>query len=51
MKFAIFYMYMYIYGLIYTGNNINQIERTPRLLIISSLILSYHHLIKKEFRN
>ena len=44
---------MYIYGVIYTGNiygfnyarnNINQIEKDPRLLIISSIILSNPHL-------
>ena len=53
MKFSVFYFYVYIYGVIYTGkiydinyaqNNINQIEKNPELLIISSLILSNPHL-------
>ena len=50
MKFAVFYMYKYMYGVIYTGNiymvisNINQIEKNPGLVIISSLILSNPHL-------
>ena len=56
MKFAVFYFYVYIYGVIYTGkiyginyaqNNINQIEKNPELLIISSLILSNPHLHKR----
>ena len=53
MKCAAFHTYMYIYGVIYTGNiygvnyaqsNINQTEKNPGLLIISSHILSNPHL-------
>ena len=56
MKFVVFYISMYIYSVIYTGmiygvnyarSNINQIEKNPGLLIISSLILSNPHLYEK----
>ena len=56
MKFVVFYISMYIYRVIYTGmiygvnyaqSNINQIEKKPGLLIISSLILSNPHLYEK----
>ena len=36
-----------IYGINYAQSNINQIEKNPRLLIISSLILSNPHLQEK----
>ena len=56
MKFVVFYISLYIYSVIYTGmiygvnyaqSNINQIEKNPGLLIISSLILSNPHLYEK----
>ena len=36
-----------IYGVNYAQSNINQIEKNPGLLIISSLILSNPHLYEK----
>ena len=40
-----FFMYMYIYGVIYTENiyMVFQIDKNPGLLIILSLILSNQH--------
>ena len=35
------------YGVNYSRNNTNQIEKNPRLLIISSLILSNSHLYER----
>ena len=41
----------HIYGVNYAGNNINQIEENPGLLIIFSLILSNPHLYEMtEYR-
>ena len=58
MKFAVFYKYMSINSVIYTGNiymvllrritqQLNQIDKNSELLIISSLILSNPHLHKR----
>ena len=54
MKFAVFYIFMYIwlyiqetYGVNYSRNNTNQIEKNPGLLIISSVILSNPHLYER----
>ena len=54
MKFAVFYIFMYIwlyiqetYGVNYSRNNTNQIEKNPGLLIIFSVILSNPHLYER----
>ena len=56
MKIAVFYFYMYIYGVIYTGNiycvnyaqnDIYQMKKNPGLLIVSSLILANPYLYER----
>ena len=52
--YCFFFVYVYgviytgdIYGVNYAGNNVNQIEKNPGLFIISSLILSSPYFYKR----
>ena len=57
MRFTAFYLYMYIFGVTYAGNIyvilivqetvLIRLKKNPGFFIISSLILSSHHLYER----